>query len=346
MAGQASVDQGTIVNVQVTPYGTDFANETPRAVSIRLLPVGVVLPPNGSPIPNFTFSPATATENVKITFDASSSKDDGQILSYRWDFGDGDSGTGVTISRAFSAAGTYNVTLTVTDDRGLSASKTTAVTIGTSINPLAAFTVSPTPPVLNGTTFFDAALSLPSSGRKIVTYSWSFGDGGSGSGSSTTHTFTQAGAYAVTLTVTDDIGKTGVSTQTVTVSAVAGNNPTASFTTSPAAPSVSELVFFNASASTAPAGTITGYNWNFGDGAIGSGVTTTHAYSAAATYTVTLTVTDNAGRTGTTSKAITIGAGAGPTADLTVSPSSAVINSSGSGIGFGSTTQPGQTSFI
>ncbi len=345
LAGQASVDQQTVVTVQVTPYGTDFANAVPRLVNIRLLPIGIVLPPNGTPIPNFTFSPATASENVKIQFDASTSSDDGRIVSYNWTFGDGDSGTGVTISRAYAAAGSYNVTLTVTDDRGLSASTTKVVTIGAGANPAAAFTASPAAPIVNSTTFFDASLSVPASGRKIVSYAWTFGDGGSATGLSPTHTFTAAGAYAVTLTVTDDVGKTGVSTQTLNVTAPAGGtDPVASFTTSPAAPSVNETVFFNASASTAAAGrTITSYSWNFGDGATATGVTTTHAYAAAATYTVTLSVTDSAGRTSLTTKQVTIGAAAGPTANLTVSPSSAVINSPVQAIGSGSTTQPGQT---
>jgi len=337
------VDLNTVVTIQATPSGTDFANSTPRIVSIRLLPIGVVRPPNGTPVANFTFSPATASENVKILFDASSSTDsDGRIVSYSWTFGDGDSGTGVTISRAYSAGGTYNVTLSVTDDRGLSASTTKAVTIGTGTNPVAAFTVSPTPPVSSGITRFDASLSVPAPGRRIVSYSWTFGDGDSATGVSPTHTFTAGGTYAVTLTVTDDIGKTGVSSQSLNVGTA--GDPVAVFTTLPATPLVSENVIFNGLGSSAPTGrTIASYSWNFGDGTpFGNGVTTTHAYSAPGTYLVTLTVTDSTGRTGFTIKEVTVGAG-GPTARLIVNPRNATINSAVQVDGSTSTAQPART---
>jgi PKD repeat protein len=63
---------------------------------------------------------------------------------------------------------------------------------------------------------------------------------------------------------------------------------------------------FNASGSTDPDGTITGYEWDFGDGSTGTGQTASHTYAEAGTYTVKLTVTDNRGDTGTTSQQITV----------------------------------------
>lgn len=324
----ASVDQNTIVNIQVTPYGTDFSNEVPRLVSIRLLPIGVVLAPNGTPKPNFTFSPATANENVKIAFDASSSTDDGRIISYSWTFGDGDSGTGATISRAFAAAGAYNVTLTVTDDRGLSASITKVVTIGIGTNPTAAFTVSPTPPSLNATTFFDATLSSASPGRKLAAYAWTFGDGGTASGVSATHTYAIAGSYAVTLKVTDDLGKTGVSTQTLSVGTV---DLKADLTVSPSAAVINSPVQAVASGSTTqPGQTIVQYDFNFGDGqsdsiVSGSNAVATHYYRTIGKYTITLTIRDSAGRTATKLGTVDITGGVSqPVAVFSYSPDSPV----------------------
>ena len=54
-----------------------------------------------------------------ITLNAGGSSDpDGTIQSYEWDFGDGNHGSGLTVSHTFASAGVYNVTLTVTDNRG------------------------------------------------------------------------------------------------------------------------------------------------------------------------------------------------------------------------------------
>ncbi len=73
-------------------------------------------PPNQPPTADFT---ATST-GLTAAFDASASRDtDGSVVSYAWNFGDGTTGSGVTTSHAYATAGTYNVTLVVTDNGGL-----------------------------------------------------------------------------------------------------------------------------------------------------------------------------------------------------------------------------------
>ena len=65
------VDTQTVVQILATPGGTDYANATSRSVSIRLVPPGIILPPNGTPVPSFTYSPSAPLSKSDVTFDAS-----------------------------------------------------------------------------------------------------------------------------------------------------------------------------------------------------------------------------------------------------------------------------------
>jgi PKD repeat protein len=65
---------------------------------------------------------ATVAVGQSVQFDGSGSSDsDGSILSYAWDFGDGDTGSGITVTHVYTQVGTYQVVLMVTDDGGLTA---------------------------------------------------------------------------------------------------------------------------------------------------------------------------------------------------------------------------------
>jgi len=103
--------------------------------------------------------------------------------------------------------------------------------------------------------------------------------------------------------------------------------PVASFTESATTIPTLTAINFDASASTAPSGTITSYAWDFGDTMTGTGVTATHSYAKAGTYTVMLTVTDNLGHTGTASATKTI-TDRPPTASFAFTPAAPVVGQS------------------
>lgn len=86
-------------------------------------------PPNVAPVAIIQ-SPNAAQRNRDVTFDASNSYDeDGSIVSYEWNFGDGTTGSGVTASHAYTRSGNYTVELTVTDDQGATNTKTFVIRI-------------------------------------------------------------------------------------------------------------------------------------------------------------------------------------------------------------------------
>jgi arylsulfatase A-like enzyme/PKD repeat protein len=69
---------------------------------------------------------------LAVSFSAAGCSDsDGRITGYRWEFGDGATGTGVTPTHTYAAAGTYQVTLTVTDDEYATGTATRSVVVGT-----------------------------------------------------------------------------------------------------------------------------------------------------------------------------------------------------------------------
>jgi len=312
------------VTLIATPAGHDFRGALSRQVDIRLVPQGVILPASGFPMPKFTFSPTTPGEEQDVIFDASTSigacvrnpadpnnattctPGDGVITSYQWDFGNGQSASGMRVTTRFPTRGSFAVKLIVTNDRGFSNQVTQNVTVAGVNGPTANFELSPAAPGVNQQLFLDANASKAEPGRTITRYDWDFGDGGFGSGATESHRYSRAGVFQITLTVTDSAGKTGTSSKGVTVGATVVA-PTAAFTISPATIAVNQSAFFDATVSTAtPGRTITRYEWNFGDNVPVEGARVEHVFNRAGGYTVTLTVTDSNGATDTETKTVTV----------------------------------------
>ncbi|MDH5780885.1 MAG: PKD domain-containing protein, partial [Candidatus Bathyarchaeota archaeon] len=180
------------------------------------------------PVASFTYLPHTPTIGENITFDASASSDpDGTIESYAWDFDDGNTGTGVTTTHAYTTADTYDITLTVTDNDTLTDTTTSEITVYLQLQPpIASFIHSPTEPQANETVTFNASSSSDPDGT-IVSYEWAFGDGTNGTSEIATHTYADNGTYVVILNVTDNNELSDTTSKEVRV----GNrSPNATFT--------------------------------------------------------------------------------------------------------------------
>jgi len=150
---------------------------------------------------------------------SNSSDSDGTITSYAWDFGDGNSSNAIGPAHSYASAGTYNVSLTVTDDGGASDTATTSVTVDDGINnlPTAVITMISCSNATR-TCDYDGSGSSDSDGS-VSSYAWDFGDGSTGSGVATSHTYANYGSYTVSLTVTDNDGaqSTNNASETITL---------------------------------------------------------------------------------------------------------------------------------
>ncbi len=172
------------------------------------------------PVASFTFSPESPEYGKTVTFDASGSSDtDGTIVNYVWDFGDGNTGTGMTATHSYASVGTYGVTLTVADNDDLTATAIKEVIV-----------ISPgqedvTPPVASAgndmnvksgsKVTFSAAGSSDNVG--VVSYAWDFGDNTTGTGETISHTYENEGIYHVSLMVMDAAGLSNTVTIVITV---------------------------------------------------------------------------------------------------------------------------------
>ena len=168
----------------------------------------------------FATSRGKVEPGQQVTFDGSGSVDpEGQIASHEWDFGDGSVGTGASATHSYTTAGSYDVTLTVTDAAGNVATVTRTLTVRTPNQPpTAAFDASDASPAAGTQVEFDASGSADADGQ-VQAYGWEFGDGTNATGERVTHRFASPGTYTVTLSVRDDRGVVRTTTSEVDVAA-------------------------------------------------------------------------------------------------------------------------------
>jgi len=248
--------------------------------------------------------PYEGMEGGEISFDGSASTDNGEIVEYLWDFGDGNTGTGVSPTHIYNEADTYTVTLTVVDDSDASSTTVSSTaTVSEDAEETEQTVIAAAGEDKNGfagdTVTFDASGSTVSpSSETTVTYSWDWdGDGQydeTVQEAVVTHQFNNVGTFTVSLKVTAFDNKTSTDTVTVTISENVNNSPTAS-PDGPYEGLVGGDITFDGLSSSDSDGEIVEYLWDFGDDSTGTGSSVTHVYSAAGTFTMSLVVKDDDG---------------------------------------------------
>ena len=167
-----------------------------------------------APAASFTATPTSGIAPLVTTF---TDRSTGVPTQWLWDFGEGTSSVEQNPAHTFSNAGTYSVTLTVTNSKG-TATTTQSNLVTVAVNPPllnAKFTGTPTTGVAPlPVQFTDGSVG------GVTAWAWEFGDGATSTEQSPAHTYTANGQYTVKLTVTSPSGTNSrIKTNAVTVSA-------------------------------------------------------------------------------------------------------------------------------
>ena len=244
-------------------------------------------------------------EGVALTFVATAT-DPGStdVLTFNWDFGDGTQATGASAINTYATAGTYAVTVTVTDGDGGQDVSTSNVVISGGAPSITSLTGDVTLDEASPGTWVVVATDAGTSAN--LTYDWSFGDGSTqlNAAPAVTYTWDDDGTYTVTLTVTDDEGDSSVSSLAVVVDNV---DPVLDTPTIPAGGNEAQSLAFSGTATDVSPVDVLTFAWDFGDGTTVTGASAFHPYDDDGTYTVTLTVTDDDGGSDTTTDTVTVG---------------------------------------
>jgi PKD repeat protein len=162
-----------------------------------------------APVAAFSATPTSGCAPLTVHFTDQST---GNSTSWNWTFGDGGTSTLQNPSHQYANAGSYNVTLTMSNACGSDdETKTNYITVSQA--PVAAFSATPTsgcaPLTVN---FADQSTGNPTS------WSWTFGNGGTSTAPNPTHSYASAGTYTVSLTVSNACGSdTETKTDYITV---------------------------------------------------------------------------------------------------------------------------------
>ncbi len=276
-----------------------------------------------APTAALSLSATSASTGTAITASTSASTDPnqgGSISGSTIDFGDGTITAGPSASHSYATAGTYNVTATVTDNYGVSSTKSQSLSI-TSV-PTAVTIASPvTGSTVTGPSVqFSATASSPNGVGSMILYV-DYNQVGPVYSSSTLNTTVSLapGTHPIAVNAWDKTGALIQSTKgSVTVVAIA---PTTSLSLSATSATAPATITATSNSTDTNVGSTVTTTINWGDGTTSSGASASHTYSTAGTYTVTATATDNYGKSSSASQTLTVAAAVAvaPTASMTVS---------------------------
>jgi plastocyanin len=226
-------------------------------------------------------APGGALAGSVVTFTASITA--GTNVSFTWDFGDGQTGSGMTVTHVYSNSGNFTATLTAENNASTEQTQTVML-VGNVLVDTRNFVFDEDAVTID---VGERVVWVRSQGFHSVTADdGSFEQPASNSWPAFMHTFTATGVYSYFCEPHLDVGMVGSVT-------VESDEPIAGLTATNNGPKlVGSLVNFTAAIT---AGTNVSYSWDFGDGGTGSGISATHTYTASGVYTATVTAENDAG---------------------------------------------------
>ncbi|RLF39344.1 MAG: hypothetical protein DRN12_07110, partial [Thermoplasmata archaeon] len=275
-----------IYNITITiKDDDDTINEITKQMIVYNIP----------PIVNFTYHPMKPTINQKIYFNDTTYDIDGYIVSWRWDFDDGNTSDIENTTHIYITPGLYNVTLNVTDNNGSYNISYKKLIVNDP--PTANFTYLPVSPRTVDTIIFNDT-SKDRYGR-IINWTWDFDDGNIAYGRNVTHKYQDNGIYNVTLRVTDNCTAQDNYTKTIIVENIP---PNISFIYHPRYPIINQTVEFNDTSHDLD-GYIVNRTWDF-NGIKNYSKNKTYIFHRLQNYNVTLIVRDDDNATNSMIKTI------------------------------------------
>jgi len=223
------------------------------------------------------------------------------VLSYTWDFGDGTNSSIQDPTKSYASVGTRQIELIVSSAKGCR--DTSAQQVEVFSSPLASFTVNSLVQCFNNHSYTFTNNSGLGSGVSH-TYDWDLDDGSQRSSQDVTnYSYASAGSYDVVLTVESSQGCIDDTTIAITV----GASPLADFDIVTPSNCLNEHRVTLNQKSTIASGSISGYQWDFGDGNSGSSANpTAFAYAAEGQYFITLIAETSTGCNDTLEKSVEI----------------------------------------
>jgi YVTN family beta-propeller protein len=243
-----------------------------------------------TPIAAFSASPVSGKAPLKVQFTDQST---GAPTEWKWNFGDGTHSTGENPVHTYTKAGSYSITLTVSNEYGSNALTKTGYILASNVldGPVTSFSAS--------LTSGKAPLSVDFTGQgkgAPTAWKWYFGDGNDSTEKNPVYTFNKSGLYSVRLTASNEKGSNAVTKTDYIAVSSALSVPVSRFSASPTSGEAPLKVQFTDQSTGSPAT----WKWYFGDGSNSTEKNPVHVYNESGLYAVRLTTSNKNGNNAVT----------------------------------------------